>query len=104
MHGGVIYVRGDIDDRYLAREVKKMELDADDIDRLSGLVKEYCQHFGCDYDRGHGKEVHQAGSEVAPAVRQPVRPLIIFSHLRQMTDMRCRADEMKISTSRRHVF
>jgi glutamate synthase domain-containing protein 3 len=50
MHGGMIYVRGDIEDRLLGREVKKMELDEADKQRLEGLVKEYCDHFGCNYD------------------------------------------------------
>jgi glutamate synthase domain-containing protein 3 len=50
MHGGVIYVRGDIDDRYLGREVVKSEPDAKDISTLGKLVGEYCTHFGCDFD------------------------------------------------------
>jgi glutamate synthase domain-containing protein 3 len=50
MHGGVIYIRGDVDDRKLGREVKKTELDEDDKKVLSGLVKEFCDHFGCKYD------------------------------------------------------
>jgi glutamate synthase domain-containing protein 3 len=49
MHGGVIYVRGDIEDRLLGREVKKMELDEADKELLSRLVKEYCDHFGYNY-------------------------------------------------------
>jgi glutamate synthase domain-containing protein 3 len=49
MHGGIIYVRGDIEDRFLARDVKKAEMDDADKERLSGLIKEYCDHFGCDY-------------------------------------------------------
>jgi glutamate synthase domain-containing protein 3 len=49
MHGGVMYIRGDIEDRHLARDVKKAELDEADKQRLSGLVREYCDHFGCDY-------------------------------------------------------
>lgn len=48
MHGGVIYVRGDIDDYYLGREVKKTELDESDMEKLKPLVLEYCEHFGCD--------------------------------------------------------
>jgi glutamate synthase domain-containing protein 3 len=50
MHGGVIYVRGDIDDHYLGREVVKSELDAKDISTLGKLVGEYCTHFGGDFD------------------------------------------------------
>lgn len=49
MHGGVIYVRGDIDEFYLGREVKKSPLDAQDISRLERLVSEYCTHFGKDH-------------------------------------------------------
>jgi glutamate synthase domain-containing protein 3 len=50
MHGGVIYVRGDIDDYYLGREVVKSEPDAKDISVISRLVGEYCAIFGCDFD------------------------------------------------------
>ncbi|BAI60780.1 glutamate synthase large subunit domain 3 [Methanocella paludicola SANAE] len=50
MHGGVIYVRGDIDDYYLGREVIKSEPDAKDIAIISRLVGEYCVTFGCDFD------------------------------------------------------
>ncbi len=50
MHGGVIYVRGDIDDSYLGREVVKSEPDARDISILGKLVGEYCTHFGSDFD------------------------------------------------------
>jgi glutamate synthase domain-containing protein 3 len=50
MHGGVMYIRGDVEDRYLARDVRKSELDEDDKKRLSGLVREYCDHFGGDFD------------------------------------------------------
>ncbi|HMK47724.1 MAG TPA: hypothetical protein VK436_13950 [Methanocella sp.] len=49
MHGGVVYIRGDVEDRYLARDVRKTELDDADRARLEPLVKEYCQHFGYDY-------------------------------------------------------
>ncbi len=50
MHGGVIYVRGDIDDSYLGREVTKSGPDVKDISTLGRLVGEYCAHFGCDFD------------------------------------------------------
>ena len=50
MHGGVIYVRGDIEDFYLGREVAKSEPDAKDIAIISRLVGEYCSLFGSDFD------------------------------------------------------
>ena len=49
MHGGVMYIRGDIEDRYLGREVKRAELDERDRQLLADLVREYCDHFGGDY-------------------------------------------------------
>lgn len=51
MHGGVIYVRGDIDDRYLGREVKKTDLDEADRALLGELINEYCERFGKDYQK-----------------------------------------------------
>lgn len=50
MHGGVIYVRGDVDDYYLGREVVKSTPDAKDIAVISRLVGEYCACFGRDFD------------------------------------------------------
>ncbi|MDI6895956.1 MAG: hypothetical protein QMC99_01385 [Methanocella conradii] len=50
MHGGVIYVRGDVEDNYLGREVIKSEPDARDISIIGRLVGEYCAHFGKDFD------------------------------------------------------
>jgi len=49
MHGGVIYVRGDIENHLLGREVVKSEPDAKDIAVIGKLVGEYCTYFGCDY-------------------------------------------------------
>jgi glutamate synthase domain-containing protein 3 len=46
MHGGVIYVRGDIEDHLLGREVVKSVPDAKDLAIISGLVNEYCTYFG----------------------------------------------------------
>lgn len=50
MHGGVIYVRGDIDEYNLGREVIKSEPEAKDVSTLGKLVGEYCTYFGSDFD------------------------------------------------------
>jgi glutamate synthase domain-containing protein 3 len=50
MHGGVIYVRGDVDDSLIGRDVKKSEPEAQDVAMLTRLVGEYCALFGCDFD------------------------------------------------------
>ena len=48
MHGGVIYLRGRVDEHQLGREVGVAELDADDRATLEELVGEYCHHFAGD--------------------------------------------------------
>jgi glutamate synthase domain-containing protein 3 len=46
MHGGVIYVRGDVQDFQLGKEIGVAELEEKDSLALSELVKEFASHFG----------------------------------------------------------
>jgi len=46
MHGGAIYLRGDIQEFQLGKEVGVAELDKEDLLILKGLVGEFAQHFG----------------------------------------------------------
>jgi len=48
MHAGIIYVRGEIGN--LGKEVKKMEIDDEDLTIIKALVKEYCGYFDKDFD------------------------------------------------------
>ena len=48
MHGGVIYVRGEITD--LGKEVEVMDIDGSDAELIRILVKEFCNYFGFDFD------------------------------------------------------
>jgi|TARA_B100002003_G_C14103797_1_gene530895 glutamate synthase domain-containing protein 3 len=48
MHGGVIYLRGDVQDYQLGREVGAAELEANDCYVLRELVGEFATHFGYD--------------------------------------------------------
>lgn len=48
MHGGVIYLRGWVDDFQLGKEVGVAELEGDDYQVLQTLVGEFAAHFGCD--------------------------------------------------------
>ena len=48
MHGGVIYLRGHVEEHQLGREVGVAELDGEDRAVLRPLVKEFCRHFGRD--------------------------------------------------------
>jgi glutamate synthase domain-containing protein 3 len=49
MHGGVIYERGDILD--VGKGTKLMKVGKRDMRVIEGLVKEYCEHFGADYEK-----------------------------------------------------
>jgi glutamate synthase domain-containing protein 3 len=46
MHGGVIYLRGDISDYQLGKEIGLAELDETDNTNLEQLVGEFASHFG----------------------------------------------------------
>ncbi len=48
MHGGVIYLRGSVEDYQLGKEVGVTELEAKDRQVLEGLVNEFAAHFDCD--------------------------------------------------------
>ena len=48
MHGGVIYLRGGVEDYQLGREVGVAEVDIDDRATLEELVIEFCRHFDRD--------------------------------------------------------
>jgi glutamate synthase domain-containing protein 3 len=46
MHGGVIYLRGTVDDYQLGKEVGVAELDEKDYQTLQEIVGEFASHFG----------------------------------------------------------
>lgn len=48
MHGGVMYIRGELADYQLGKEVGSVPLEDDDRHLLEGLVGEYADHFGGD--------------------------------------------------------
>ena len=50
MHGGVIYLRGSVNDFQLGKEVGAAELDENDCHILQKFVGEFAVHFG--YDAG----------------------------------------------------
>jgi len=45
MHGGIIYLRGQVEEYQLGREVGVTDLNTDDRATLEGLVSEFCHHF-----------------------------------------------------------
>ena len=46
MHGGVIYLRGGVEDYQLGKEVGIATLDSQDEDIIGAHVNEFCAHFG----------------------------------------------------------
>ena len=48
IHGGVIYIRGDIDAFRLGKEVGVLPPDEKDLAVISRFVAEYAGYFGCD--------------------------------------------------------
>jgi len=50
MHGGVMYIRGHVEDYLLGKEVKVTEPNEDDMEKISELTKEYSDYFDTDYD------------------------------------------------------
>lgn len=59
MHGGVMYIRGDVDPEQLGREVKIVPMTDEDYERLSVLVKQFCDYFGKDYDEIMSKPINK---------------------------------------------
>jgi glutamate synthase domain-containing protein 3 len=51
IHGGVIYVRGEIDENKLGVGAKIMEVDKNDKALIKGLVKEFCSYFDGDCEK-----------------------------------------------------
>lgn len=50
MHGGVMYIRGEVDPYQCGAEVGMAELNADDKTTLERLLAEYCKDLNIDYD------------------------------------------------------
>lgn len=45
MHGGTIYVRGEVNPTHLGKDVEIRELSSQDLDAISGYLKDYCAEF-----------------------------------------------------------
>jgi len=56
MHGGAIYVRGEVDLTRCGAEVGTMEMDEDDEKLLDTYIKEFCEDTGHDYESARNGE------------------------------------------------
>jgi glutamate synthase domain-containing protein 3 len=50
MHGGVIYLKKDVEDYKLGREVRKMVIDEKDVKFIDLYLKNFCSYFNLDYE------------------------------------------------------
>lgn len=48
MHGGKVFLRGDISGVSLPKQVSSREATAEDFEEIKGYIDEYCRLFGCD--------------------------------------------------------
>ncbi|MCX7681385.1 MAG: hypothetical protein N2508_05380 [Anaerolineae bacterium] len=74
MHGGVMYLRGEVADHQLGREVARMPLDEADRALLAQLVGEYAAYFGCDAER----ILDQPFTKLAPLSSRPYGRLYAY--------------------------
>jgi len=72
MHGGVIYVRGEMTD--VGKEVEVVDLDEDDVQLIRGLVKEFCDLSGFDFDEIMNKEF----TKIVPVSHRPYGRLYAY--------------------------
>lgn len=56
MHGGVIYVRGQVDEAKLSLEVGVFELTGEDQKELQEYLKDYCKDFKLDFEEVMGEK------------------------------------------------
>jgi glutamate synthase domain-containing protein 3 len=65
MHGGIIYVRGEI--THLGKEVKVMNVSKGDLDLIQSLVKEFCSYFDFDVNEVMSRKF----SKIVPFSHRP---------------------------------
>lgn len=74
MHGGVMYIRGALDDHQLGREVGQVALQAADRALLAELVAEFAAHFGHDA----GKILERPFTKLVPLSSRPYGRLYAY--------------------------
>lgn len=50
MHGGAIYVRGEVDGQRIGKEVDKAPLEAEDVPKLKSILQDYLQYISAEED------------------------------------------------------
>jgi len=72
MHGGVIYVRGEIS--HIGKEVEVKPVDKKDMDLIQSLVKEFCNYFDFNFD----KVMQERFTKIVPVSNRPYGGLYAY--------------------------
>lgn len=71
MHGGAIYIRGEVDNRSLAEDVHIMSLEKEDVFLLRKHVYDFCSYFSLDFE----KVMEESFVKLGPKSVRPYRCL-----------------------------
>jgi glutamate synthase domain-containing protein 3 len=74
MHGGEIYVRGEVSDEQLGKEVGRTEIGAGNWERLSKLLAEFSEALGADTSRFGPEDFVR----LAPTTHRPYGQLYVY--------------------------
>jgi glutamate synthase domain-containing protein 3 len=74
MHGGVIYIRGSIDDSTLGAEARCVSVDVSDMERIGRCVMEFCERFGMDV----GRVMDEGFVKIIPQSSRPYASLYTY--------------------------
>lgn len=74
MHGGVIYIRGEVEDRQLSHEVMKVALTKDDHNLLQKHLQDYCTCFSLNFK----KLIKGNFLKLVPATQRPYGKLYAY--------------------------
>lgn len=74
IHGGVIYIRGQVEEHQLAKEAALSEVNAEDEKILEHYLKEYCSYFNLNLDEILGAKF----AKVVPTTHRPYEHLYAY--------------------------
>lgn len=74
MHGGTIYVRGEIDESILGKEVKHFDLIKSDENKLQPILKDFCKEMGEQFDIFD----YSRFSKIIPVSKRPYGRMYVY--------------------------
>lgn len=74
MHGGVIYIRGEVEEYKLGKEVKHFKLDKNDEETLKPILKDFCQEIGEKFDIFDFSQY----SKIIPVSKRPYGRMYVY--------------------------